>query len=276
MKNKENQKNKKIILECEDLVKIYSNGPVSITALRGINFKFERGKIYVIYGPSGSGKTTFLGILGGLKIPSSGIVKLNNSFKIDCYSTDLFNYRKNNISTIFQEPIYIPFLNVIENIKFLSKKRKDQFNERLDNVLKSVNIFARKDSYPYQLSGGEKQRLSIAMALFLNNKIWLCDEPTGTLDSENKIQIMNLLKQIISDDPSKVLIIVTHDSLFQTIADELLILEDGLIKLIIKKEDMEKFRQDSLIYDALDKKLESTIKKENILKRLEEIKKELN
>lgn len=275
MKNKRDQRNNKTILECEDIVKIYSSGPVSITALRGINFRFESGKIYVIFGPSGSGKTTFLSILGGLRIPSSGIVKLNNNFKIDRYSNDLFNYRKNNISFIFQEPIYIPFLNVIENIKFLSNKRESQFNEKVNYILKKVNLIARKDSYPYQLSGGEKQRLSIALALFLNNKIWLCDEPTGTLDSENKIQIMNLLKQIILNDPSKILVIVTHDSLFQTIANELLILEDGLIKLIVKKDDIEKFRQDALIYDALDKSLENTIKKENILKRLEEIKKEL-
>jgi len=276
MDDKKIKKNKTFFLECEDIVKIYSSGPVSITALRGINFRFESGKIYVIFGPSGSGKTTLLSIIGGLLLPSSGIINLNNKYKIDSNTNELFKYRKNNISFIFQEAIFIPFLNATENIKFLTnKKKKKSEKNQVSYVLEKTNLLSRKLAYPYQLSGGEKQRLSISMGLFLNKKIWLCDEPTGTLDSENKSNIMNLLKQIVIEDPSKIMIIVTHDPLFYAIANEILVLEDGLIKSAIKEEEIEKFKQKSLIYQATDEKLKETIKKENILKRLEEIKKEL-
>ena len=267
-------KNKKFI-HCNDVVKIYSDGPISVTALRGINYKFESGNIYIIFGPSGSGKTTLLSILGGLQIPSSGIINVNNEFKIDNKSNDLFNFRINNVSFIFQEPIFIPFLNVIENLKFIFKNKKKNLNEKVNDVLKRTNLLHRKESYPYQLSGGEKQRLSIAIALFLNNNIWLCDEPTGTLDSENKIQIMNLLKKIIFRDSSKILIIVTHDPLFLKIADKILIIKDGFIELEMTQEEFSKYKQGSIIFNSLHKDLESAIKKKDILKKIEQIKKEL-
>jgi len=266
---------KKKIIKCNDIVKIYSNGSNSVTALRGITYKFENGNTYVIFGPSGAGKTTLLSILGGLELPSSGTINFNDKYKIDNESNNLFDFRIKNISFVFQEPIFIPFLNVIENIKFFAKHESENLKEKVDEILKKANLIHRKNSYPYQLSGGEKQRLSIAIALFLNNNIWLCDEPTGTLDSENKIQIMNLLKQIISNDPSKILIIVTHDPLFQKIADKILILKDGLFELEMNQEEFEEYKQKTVIYRSFDKDLANAIQKQNIFRKLEEIKKEL-
>lgn len=266
---------KKKIIKCNDIVKIYSNGSNSVTALRGITYKFENGNTYVIFGPSGAGKTTLLSILGGLELPSSGTINFNDKYKIDNESNNLFDFRIKNISFVFQEPIFIPFLNVIENIKFFAKHESENLKEKVDEILKKTNLIHRKNSYPYQLSGGEKQRLSIAIALFLNNNIWLCDEPTGTLDSENKIQIMNLLKQIISNDPSKILIIVTHDPLFQKIANKILILKDGLFELEMNQEEFEEYKQKTVIYRSFDKDLANAIQKQNILRKLEEIKKEL-
>lgn len=265
---------KKFIL-CDDVVKIYISGSNSVTALRGINFKFQSGNTYVIFGPSGAGKSTLLSIIGGLDIPSSGIINFNNQFSINNENNDLFDFRINNISFIFQEPIFIPFLTVTENIKFFAKKKGERLKEKINDVLEKTNLLKRKKAYPYQLSGGEKQRLSIAIALSLNNNIWLCDEPTGTLDSENKTQIMNLLKQIISNDPSKILIIVTHDPLFQKIADKILILKDGTFELEMNREEFDKFSRKTVLYETLDKDLADKIQKQSILKKIEEIKKEL-
>ncbi len=265
----------KNFIKCDDLVKIYSNGPVSVTALRGINYLFESGVIYVIFGPSGSGKTTLLSILGGFLTPTAGCVNFNDSIKIDNKSEDLFDFRIQNISFIFQRPFFIPFLNSEENIDFFSKEKKKNISENIDSIFELTNLTHRKKLFPYQLSGGERQRLSIAIALFLNNKIWLCDEPTGTLDSENKVQIMNLLKKIIQNDPSKVLIIVTHDPIFQKIADKILILKDGFFDLELSREEFDHFSSENALYKTLDQELADSIQKQNILKKIEEIKREL-
>lgn len=265
----------KKFIQCDDIVKIYVSGSNSVTALRGINFKFQSGNTYVIFGPSGAGKSTLLSIIGGLDLPSSGIVNFDNQISINNESIDLFDFRIKNISFIFQEPIFIPFLTVTENIKFFAKRKGERLKEKIKDVLEKTNLLKRKKAYPYQLSGGEKQRLSIAIALSLNNNIWLCDEPTGTLDSENKTQIMNLLKQIISNDPSKILIIVTHDPLFQKIADKILILKDGTFELEMNREEFDKFSRKTVMYETLDKDLADKIQKQSILKKLEEIKKEL-
>lgn len=265
----------KKFIQCDDIVKIYVSGSNSVTALRGITFKFQSGNTYVIFGPSGAGKSTFLSIIGGLDLPSSGTINFNNQFSINNENTDLFDFRIKNISFIFQEPIFIPFLTVTENLKFFAKRKGERLKEKINDVLEKTNLLKRKKAYPYQLSGGEKQRLSIAIALSLNNNIWLCDEPTGTLDSESKTQIMNLLKQIISNDPSKILIIVTHDPLFQKIADKILILKDGIFELEMNKEEFDKFSRKTVMYETLDKDLADTIQKQSILKKLEEIKNEL-
>jgi len=265
----------KKFIQCDDIVKIYVSGSNSVTALRGITFKFQSGNTYVIFGPSGAGKSTFLSIIGGLDLPSSGTINFNNQFSINNENVDLFDFRIKNISFIFQEPIFIPFLTVTENIKFFARRKGERLKGKINDVLEKTNLLKRKKAYPYQLSGGEKQRLSIAIALSLNNNIWLCDEPTGTLDSESKTQIMNLLKQIISNDPSKILIIVTHDPLFQKIADKILILKDGTFELEMNREEFDKFSRKTVMYETLDKDLATTIQKQSILKKLEEIKNEL-
>ena len=265
----------KKFIQCDDIVKIYISGSNSVTALRGITFKFQSGNTYVIFGPSGAGKSTFLSIIGGLELLSSGTINFNNQFSINNENVDLFDFRIKNISFIFQEPIFIPFLTVTENIKFFAKRKGERLKEKINDVLEKTNLLKRKKAYPYQLSGGEKQRLSIAIALSLNNNIWLCDEPTGTLDSENKTQIMNLLKQIISNDPSKILIIVTHDPIFQKIADKILILRDGTFELEMNREEFDKFSRKTVMYETLEKDLADTIQKQSILKKIEEIKRDL-
>jgi ABC-type lipoprotein export system ATPase subunit len=273
-------KNKRI--ECSDIVKVYTEGTVSVPALRGANHSFENGKIYVIFGPSGSGKTTFLSILGGMLTPTSGEVNFYDMFTIDSNTEDLFDFRINNISFIFQQPIFIPFLNVADNILFVSQKtsntpsknKKDALNS-IDTILSRMGLDHRKDSFPYQLSGGERQRLSMAIALHLDNPVWLCDEPTGTLDSENRKIVMDLLKEIISEDPSKYMIIVTHDPNFQAIADEILLLKDGVFDVKLSKEEFEKFNKGILEFESSEKDIEKGIKKKRMLKKIEEIKKEL-
>lgn len=270
------------VIECSDIVKVYSEGSVSVPALRGVNHRFESGKIYVIFGPSGSGKTTFLSILGGLLTPTSGKAKFYDTFTIDRNIGDLFEFRVNNISFIFQQPIFIPFLNVVDNILFISQKtsqtssksKKDVLNS-VDHILSRMGLDHRKNSFPYQLSGGERQRLSMAIALYLDNPVWLCDEPTGTLDSENRKIVMDLLKQIISEDPSKYMIIVTHDPNFQEIADEILLLKDGIFDVKLTRDEFEKFKKGILEFETSGKNVEMGIKKKRILKKIEEIKKEI-
>jgi ABC-type lipoprotein export system ATPase subunit len=274
----ENLKEKeKKFLECEDIVKIYSEGAVSVPALRGVSYTFESGKIYVIFGPSGSGKTTLLSILGGLLTPSAGLVNYNDEVKITKESKDLFDYRIQNVSFIFQEPIFVPFLNTIENLKFVNRNySKEELEEKIGEILIRTGLDHRKNSYPYQLSGGEKQRLSISLALLLNCNLWLCDEPTGTLDTENKKNILKLLKEIVSTDRSKIMINVTHDPIFQEIADKILILKDGIIQTEIDKGEFDDFSEDNIMYKSFSEDLEKKVRSKNIRNLLNKLKDELD
>ncbi|MHA1756249.1 MAG: ATP-binding cassette domain-containing protein, partial [Promethearchaeota archaeon] len=144
-----NTESSKKFVQCKDLVKIFFDGSNSVTALRGITHRFENGNIYVVFGPSGAGKTTFLSVLGGLELPTSGIINFNDKFTIDNQSQDLFYYRINNVSFIFQEPIFIPFLTVEENLKFFKNIRKENYSERIEWILKKTNLIDRRKHYPY-------------------------------------------------------------------------------------------------------------------------------
>ena len=203
----------------------------SIKVLKKINFRFKLGKIYALMGPSGSGKSTLLNLISLIDRPSTGSIKYQNKI-IDFNKkeeNDLF--RANNIGIIYQQDNLLSDFNSLENVYLASLAAGNTENKAKDKarkLLKTVGLSHRLEHYPNELSGGEKQRVSIARALINEPKIILADEPTGSLDKKNSQEIFSLLKKQIN--PQRIIIFATHNRFFANKSDCLLEMVDGNIK----------------------------------------------
>ena len=204
-----------------------------INVLKKISYKFKSGKIYSLMGPSGSGKSTLLNLLSLIDRPSSGSIIIDNK-KIDpnnSQKNDLL--RANKIGIIYQQDNLLSDFTAIENLtlaSLASGKNKEDASNISKIMLKKVGLTKRLNHYPSQLSGGEKQRVSIARALINNPQIILADEPTGSLDIETAKGIFELLKNQIK--PDRIIIFATHNRFFANKSDCLLEIVDGNIKTI--------------------------------------------
>ena len=204
-----------------------------INVLKKISYKFKSGKIYSLMGPSGSGKSTLLNLLSLIDRPSSGSIIIDNK-KIDpnnSHKNDLL--RANKIGIIYQQDNLLSDFTAIENLtlaSLASGKNKEDASNKSKIMLKKVGLAKRLNHYPSQLSGGEKQRVSIARALINNPQIILADEPTGSLDIETAKGIFELLKNQIK--PDRIIIFATHNRFFANKSDCLLEIVDGNIKTI--------------------------------------------
>ena len=204
-----------------------------INVLKKISYKFKSGKIYSLMGPSGSGKSTLLNLLSLIDRPSSGSIIIDNK-KIDpnnSQKNDLL--RANKIGIIYQQDNLLSDFTAIENLtlaSLASGKNKEDASNISKMMLKKVGLAKRLNHYPSQLSGGEKQRVSIARALINNPQIILADEPTGSLDIETAKGIFELLKNQIK--PDRIIIFATHNRFFANKSDCLLEIVDGNIKTI--------------------------------------------
>ena len=204
-----------------------------INVLKKISYKFKSGKIYSLMGPSGSGKSTLLNLLSLIDRPSSGSIIIDNK-KIDpnnSQKNDLL--RANKIGIIYQQDNLLSDFTAIENLtlaSLASGKNKEDASNISKTMLKKVGLTKRLNHYPSQLSGGEKQRVSIARALINNPQIILADEPTGSLDIETAKGIFELLKNQIK--PDRIIIFATHNRFFANKSDCLLEIVDGNIKTI--------------------------------------------
>ena len=204
-----------------------------INVLKKISYKFKSGKIYSLMGPSGSGKSTLLNLLSLIDRPSSGSIIIDNK-KIDpnnSQKNDLL--RANKIGIIYQQDNLLSDFTAIENLilaSLASGKNKEDALNKSKIMLKKVGLAKRLNHYPSQLSGGEKQRVSIARALINNPQIILADEPTGSLDIETAKGIFELLKNQIK--PDRIIIFATHNRFFANKSDCLLEIVDGNIKTI--------------------------------------------
>ena len=202
-----------------------------IHVLKKINYKFKKGKIYSLMGPSGSGKSTLLNLLSLIDRPSSGSITIekdqidfNNSTKNDIL-------RAKKIGIIYQQDNLLPDFTALENIYLASLaagKDKEFSMLRAKTLLRKVGLTSRSNHYPSQLSGGEKQRVSIARALINDPQIILADEPTGSLDFKTAKGIFELLKNQIN--PNRLIIFATHNRFFGDKSDYLLEIANGNIK----------------------------------------------
>ncbi len=208
--------------------KRYDMGKVVVSALDDVNLEIGKGEFVVVLGPSGSGKTTLLNIIGALDTPTEGEVIINGSERALGRGVDLFKFRRETVSFIFQTFNLFPSLTALENVQFvLDMSNTRNSAERAREVLASVGLGERVGHFPHELSGGEQQRVAIARALATGNPILLADEPTGELDFHTGIQILQLLKQQAGN--GKTVLVVTHNREISRIADRVVELSSGKI-----------------------------------------------
>lgn len=199
------------MLQLKDIVKQYGSGDNMVTALNGVNITFRESEFVSILGHSGCGKTTLLNIVGGLDHYTSGDLIINGVSTKEYKDRDWDAYRNHSIGFIFQSYNLIPHQSVLANVELaltISGVSKSERKKRAEEALKKVGLETQMHKKPNQLSGGQMQRVAIARALINNPDILLADEPTGALDSETSIQVMELLKEIAKD---KLVIMVTHN-----------------------------------------------------------------
>ncbi|ENY8964004.1 ABC transporter ATP-binding protein [Clostridioides difficile] len=216
-------------LKIEDLCKVYGKNENKVTALDHVSLTIEKGEFTAIIGSSGSGKSTLLHSIAGVDVPTSGKIYLEGQDVYGQNNEKLAIFRRRQVGLIYQFHNLIPTLNVVENITLpiLMDKRKVN-QERLNDLLELLGLKERKTHLPNQLSGGQQQRVAIGRALMNAPAVMLADEPTGSLDSKNGQEIIQLLKESHSKY-HQTLIIVTHDENIALQADRIICISDGKV-----------------------------------------------
>lgn len=222
-----------MIVKFQDVVKIYGTGEGMQTAVDHISFSIDEGEFVVILGQSGAGKSTVLNMLGGMDQPSEGTVIVAGREVSSMNDKQLGSYRADVIGFIFQFYNLLPSLTAHENIALVKSIVKNAGNA--DELLKLVGLEHCRDKFPSQMSGGEQQRVSIARALAKNPQILLGDEPTGALDSETGVIVLELLQKLCRER-GKTVILVTHNADIAKCADKVIRMKNGKIKEIQRNE----------------------------------------
>lgn len=218
-------------IECSGLFKIYKAAELEVVALRGLELTVGRGEIIAIVGASGSGKSTLLNILAGYDAPSAGTVRVGNYDLLQMTNREVVEYRRHEVGFIWQETSrnLFPYLSALENVELpmvISGAPGPERRQRARELLDVVGLAHRADHKPAQLSGGEQQRVAIAVGLSNQPPLLLADEPTGELDDETGEEVLELLNTVNTDIGTTV-IIVTHDPAIATSVGRAIAIKDG-------------------------------------------------
>lgn len=215
----------------KDLYKIYRVGETRVRALNGVDFTIDRGNFCSIVGTSGSGKSTLLNMMAGLEKPTKGEIIIAGEHMERKTENQLVAFRREHIGFIFQSFNLLGTMNAIENVAlpltFQGMDKKSR-NKKAEDMLDLVGLTKHKKHRPNQMSGGQQQRVGVARALVVEPEIIFADEPTGNLDSNTSVEVMNLMKKIVREK-NQTLVMVTHDNYLAGFADVILHIKDGKI-----------------------------------------------
>lgn len=214
------------IFSANGLTKVYHTGDVDVHALRGVDLQLNAGEVVVLLGPSGSGKSTLLNILGGLDSPTDGQAFFRDTQLTGLGDRGLTTYRRDHVGFVFQFYNLVPSLTARENVALVTEIAADPMTP--EEALDRVGLSDRMDHFPAQLSGGEQQRVAIARAIAKRPEVLLCDEPTGALDSETGVQVLQALIDV-NQDLGTTTVIITHNVAIRNIAHRVLYFADGAI-----------------------------------------------
>lgn len=218
-----------ITVKVQDLVKYYGSGENLVKAVDHTSLSIENAKFTAIVGRSGSGKSTLLHMIGGLDRPDSGKVFIGKTDIFALKEDRLAQFRRKKIGFVFQDFNLIPSLNVWENIVLpLGLDGKKVRESEIEELLVQLGLQDKKRAMPATLSGGQKQRVAIARAVAANPAIICADEPTGNLDSQSELEVVNLMKKCVTDY-GQTLVMITHDEGIAQMADCIIVIEDGKV-----------------------------------------------
>ena len=214
------------MINVENITKTYKSGDVEVEALKQVSLTIKQGEIVVLLGPSGSGKSTLLNVLSGLDTIEQGEVEINNQPISKMNQSEKTKFRRENLGFIFQQYNLLQSLTVLENIEIGAQLSSDPYN--IQDVMDIVGITEHQSKFPYQLSGGEQQRVSIARAIVKKPNILFCDEPTGALDEATSINVLELIQQL-NTSFNTTIVLITHNISIAEIADKVITLNSGKI-----------------------------------------------
>jgi len=218
------------MLEIKKLKKSYMQGSQTIEIFEDLNFQVQKAQRVAIMGKSGSGKSTLLSLISGIIKPDDGDILLDGTSYKQLKESDINDFRASNIGFVFQNFHLVSYLNALENVMLPAKVCNiPKAKEKATELLKSVGLEHRLDHLPSQLSGGEKQRVAIARALIHNPKIILADEPSGNLDDETGIAVMDKLFELIKNN-NTTLVLVTHSKDVANRCEQILELASGKLQ----------------------------------------------
>jgi len=219
------------IIEIKNVTKIYNSSEVKVNAVNGVSLDFQEAEFTAIVGPSGSGKTTLLNLIGGLDTPTSGDIFVDGTNLSKLKSSELIDFRLNNIGFVFQSYNLIPVLTAKENVEFimsLQKWPKAERDKRTLELLAAIGLDDRINSRPSQMSGGQQQRVAVARALASRPKFVLADEPTANLDSKSAATLLEIMEKL-NHEEKITFIFSTHDARVVKMAHRVITLEDGSV-----------------------------------------------
>lgn len=217
------------MIQCEGLVKIYKTVDLEVVALQGLNIHVEPGELMAIIGNSGSGKSTLLNILGGLDRPSAGQVRVGEWNLLKITDEELVEYKRRTVGFIWQNNgrNLLPYLSALENVEMPMMLGGKVDRAYAKQLLEAVGLGARMHNKLHQLSGGEQQRVAIAISLCNRPKLLLADEPTGSVDTETSDMIMSIFRRL-NRDTGVTIVIVTHDMSLASSVDRVVAIRDGM------------------------------------------------
>ena len=244
------------IVICENLVKIYKTKDLEVVALQGLDLNIARGELMAIIGNSGSGKSTFLNMIGGLDRPSAGKLTVDGKDVFKLSQKELVEYKRDTVGFVWQNNArnLVPYLNAVDNIclpmTFQSEKKR---RERALELLEMVGMSHKKNSVLNQLSGGEQQRIAIAIALANNPKLLLADEPTGAVDAKTGDYIMDVMREL-NKSLGLTIMIVTHDRMLSKKVNRVVAIRDGKTssEMIMKQSYADKLDSVTLFDEVHD------------------------
>ncbi|NBX17590.1 MAG: ABC transporter ATP-binding protein [Proteobacteria bacterium] len=215
-----------ILLEAKQICKRYTSGEIVVEALHPLDFKLFQGELIVVLGPSGSGKSTLMNILSTLDRPTTGSLFFNGQPLTDKTENELSLFRKENLGLVFQFYNLIPTLTALENIQLIESHSPSPVKS--EDALRRVGLWDRRDHFPSELSGGEQQRIAIARALVKRPLMIMCDEPTGALDVETGVIVLQALEEVHHDFGISI-ILITHNATIAHISDRTVRMSGGRV-----------------------------------------------